>query len=114
VTTADPTPVSEATRFFHELPEQAIRPAAVVFNRVLPREWAEERPDAGKADPLSANLLRWIAEAQRQTDVRREFAAQHGITPAIVPWAPAAPTTPDRLADLLASSSGIDGPALFG
>lgn len=114
VTTADPTPVAEATRFFHELPEQAIRPAVVVFNRVLPPHWAAARPAAGDGDPLSVNLARWISEAQRQTDVRREFAAQHGITPATVPWAPEAPTTPDRLGNLVESSSGLDRPALFG
>ncbi len=113
VTTADPTPMREAVRFFHDVPSQALRPEAVVFNRVLPDGWLD-CPDADPADPLAANLQRWVAEARRHADVRREFAAQHGMEPATVPWLADAPTDVDSLAGLLELSGGLDVEALIG
>jgi anion-transporting ArsA/GET3 family ATPase len=108
VTTADPTPMREAVRFFHEVPTAAKRPAAVVFNRVLPGDWTSLPEVSDSADPLLPNLQRWSAEAQRQADVRGEFAAQHGISPATIPWMSEPLTTPDRLAALVEASTGFE------
>jgi anion-transporting ArsA/GET3 family ATPase len=112
VTTADPTPVREAGRFFEELPAMASRPAAVVFNRVLPEEWTRRRHPDG-AGGLADNLRRWAEEAQRHVDVRLDFVAQHRTSPVIVPWVEEAPTTPDRLAALAAAADGLDASSLW-
>jgi anion-transporting ArsA/GET3 family ATPase len=106
VTTADPTPMREAVRFFDDAPGPGLRTPTVVFNRVLPGEWQADH-DADPTDPLTANLVRWSAEARRHTDVRREFAAQHGIEPVTLPWLPEAPTDPEALAGLLELSSRL-------
>jgi arsenite-transporting ATPase len=108
VTTSDPTPMREAVRFFHEAPPPASRPAAVVFNRVLPEAWISLPAAHRSTGPLDANLLRWAAEAQRQADIRAEFAAQHGVAPATVPWMEESPVTPGGLAALLDAASGLD------
>ena len=73
----------------------------MVFNRVLPAEWANA-PKA--ADPLGGNLGRWAAEASRHDALRRAFAANTGVTPFTIPWPPEAPDTPEGLADLLAAA----------
>ncbi len=97
VTTADPAPLREAARFFRELPEVAGPPAAVVFNRALPLEWAAPHPlPAGvggrRGAALATNLERWGAEAQRQRDAEEEFAARFGVTPATIPLLAEPPT----------------------
>lgn len=102
VTTADPTPVREAVRFFDELPDVTGPPAAVVFNRALPDEWIEH---AGDDDHL---LALWGSEAHRQADVRAEIAGRYGITAATVPWVVESPTSVDRLADLIGRAEGLD------
>jgi len=113
VTTADPTPLREAVRFFADLPDRTPRPAAVIFNRVLPDTWLET-PETTAADPVGANLQRWSAEARRHADVRREFAGQHDLEPATVPWVPDAPTDAEALAALLDLSNGLDVEELIG
>jgi anion-transporting ArsA/GET3 family ATPase len=106
VTTADPTPVREAVRFFEELPEAAGPPAAVVFNRALPVEWMQH---AGDGPGL---LALWGSEAHRQADVRAELAGRYGTTAATLPWLAEAPTSIDRLAALLTRAEGLDLEAL--
>ncbi len=112
VTTADPAPLREAARFFRELPEVAGEPAAVVFNRALPLDWAEPHPvpdgvapDVGAA--LAANLERWGAEAQRQRDAEQEFAARFGVAPATLPLLPRPPDDVDGLRALAAHSAPL-------
>jgi anion-transporting ArsA/GET3 family ATPase len=112
VTTADPTPLREAVRFFDHLPETAARPRAVVFNRVLPASWTAAGADP--KDPLTTNLERWAAEAQRQADARQEFAAQQGIEPIMIPWLPDPPTSAEGLTDLLERAEGLDRRVLLG
>ncbi len=97
VTTADPAPLREAARFFRDLPEVAGPPAAIVFNRALPLEWAAPHGlPAGvggrRGAALAANLERWGAEAQRQRDAEEEFAARFGVTPATIPLLAEPPT----------------------
>jgi anion-transporting ArsA/GET3 family ATPase len=116
VTTAYPTPLREARRFFEALPEIATPPAAVIFNRALPAEWAEplhEPPGPGIETAaqiaLHRNLELWGAEARHQEEVRREFANRHATVPLQVPWLEHAPTSIDALADLV---EGADGEVL--
>ncbi len=106
VTTADPTPLREAARFFRELPEVAAPPAAVVFNRALPLEWAEPRPPptgvkARVAAALAANLERWAAEAQRQRDAQEDFAARFSVAPVALPLLAEPPTDIAALAAMI-------------
>ena len=112
VTTADPTPVREAIRFFRELPEAASAPAAVVFNRALPLTWRSvSTPPPGPphvADVLGVNLARWAAEAQRQADVRAEFLDRYGVEPTVMPWMTKSPTDLESLAQLIAAGGGAD------
>ncbi|RPI21171.1 MAG: ArsA family ATPase, partial [Actinobacteria bacterium] len=75
VTTADPTPMQEARRFFAALPEVDVTPSAVLFNRALPAEWAgavrtplRGVDDAELRAALRDNLRRWGSEARRQED----------------------------------------------
>ncbi|MDX1691228.1 MAG: ArsA-related P-loop ATPase [Acidimicrobiia bacterium] len=112
VTTADPTPVREAIRFFRELPDTASEPRTVVFNRALPLTWRADHdavpgPPAA-AEALESNLRRWAADAQRQADVRGEFTERYGVVPAVVPWLTASPTDLDRLAALVEATEGAD------
>ncbi|MDH3425118.1 MAG: AAA family ATPase [Acidimicrobiia bacterium] len=110
VTTAHPSPLVEAARFFTELPETAGLPTSVVFNRALPAEWAS--PTVAGSGVLADNLKRWGAESQRQLDARSAFAAQHGIEPAVVPWMADAPTSISELGELVESAQGLDLTAL--
>lgn len=107
VTTADPTPLREAVRFFRELPEVAARPQAVVFNRTLPESWIDADP-AGIPEPFASNLRRWAAEAHRQRDLRAEFASRYDTRLAIVPWQPEPPTDLDALERLIKVSEGLE------
>jgi anion-transporting ArsA/GET3 family ATPase len=102
ISTADPTPVREAVRFFRELPEVASRPTAVVFNRTLPEEWIGARP--GRVDSVLADNLRcWGDESRRQRDLRNEFAARYETSLVEISWKPKAPTDLDSLAELVGS-----------
>lgn len=106
VTTADPTPIREAVRFFRELPEVASRPVAVVFNRTLPDDWIDARP--GRVEPeLADNLRRWGEEARRQLDLRTEFASRYVTELTQIPWQPRAPTDLDSLEGLVAEAAGF-------
>lgn len=105
VTTADPAPLREAARFYRELPGWVPAPDALVFNRALPVDWHQPVPPTD--GPLVENLLRWGAEAHRQTDVREEFAAHWKTEVATVPWRPKTPTTLDDLADLIDVAKGL-------
>lgn len=105
VTTADPSPIREAVRFFRELPEVASRPVAVVFNRTLPEEWAAARPRSVGVE-LAENLARWAAEATRQRDLREEFAARYQTPLTTIPWQPHPPTDLDSLEGLVTAASG--------
>jgi anion-transporting ArsA/GET3 family ATPase len=113
VTTAYPTPLREARRFFEALPEVAAPPAAVIFNLALPAEWADPVPelapgsfDAATQIALHVNLERWGAEARHQDEVRREFANRHETVPLQIPWLEHAPTSIDALAALVDSTGG--------
>jgi anion-transporting ArsA/GET3 family ATPase len=105
VTTADPTPVREATRFLEEVPNARAR-FKVVFNRALPDEWRHAQGHG----PGAENLHRWAAEATRQADVREEFAGRYGVDPVVVPWLPEAPTSLEGLLELVRASPGLDTP----
>jgi anion-transporting ArsA/GET3 family ATPase len=107
VTTADPSPIREAVRFFRELPEVAVRPAAVVFNRTLPEDWIDAQ--SGDAEPeLAENLHRWSAEARRQRDMRLEFASRYLTAVATIDWQPHPPTDLDTLERLVTEADGLD------
>jgi anion-transporting ArsA/GET3 family ATPase len=105
VTTADPAPLLEAARFYRELPDKVPNPDSVVFNRVLPAGWYSPKPPTDGV--LVENLARWGAEAHRQTEVRKEFAALWKTEVATVPWRPKTPTSLDDLAALIADSEGL-------
>ncbi|HUG07758.1 MAG TPA: ArsA-related P-loop ATPase [Acidimicrobiia bacterium] len=107
VTTADPAPVAEAVRFYRQLPDLASIPAAVVFNRALPAEWAAVRPDPDLPAELARLAEQWSAETLRQADAREEFSARYGARVATVPWRPDPPNDLERLAALLAESDGL-------
>lgn len=107
VTTADPTPIREAVRFFRELPELAGRPAAVVFNRTLPESWVSARAGNVGAE-LAENLRRWGSEAHRQQDLRHEFASRYRTEMTTIPWEPQAPTDLDSLERLIRDAEGFD------
>lgn len=106
VTTAAPTPMREAMRFFHELPSLAQPPTSVVFNRSLPVSWATsavEDPDTA----LEHNLSRWAAESERQQAIRVEFSRTHDTPVTTIDWKPSAPTDLDALEELLTTSRGF-------
>jgi anion-transporting ArsA/GET3 family ATPase len=113
VTTALPTPLREARRFFEELEDTAARPGTVVFNKQLPEDWAATRQLRGPKISTRVraaardNLSRWAGEVRLQNDTKREFAARYGLHLVDVPWVPAALTTVDALADLLALAPGL-------
>lgn len=107
-TTADPTPLHETHRFFRELGDIAIDPAAIVFNRALPSAWTAdaERPIRGVDDPelravAKANLRAWGAEARRQGDAMKELSARYGVPLVAVPWTSPPPDSIDDLCDLV-------------
>ncbi len=107
VTTADPSPIREAVRFFRELPGFAQRPSAVIFNRTLPDDWIDARP--GRVEPeLAENLRRWGAEAARQMEFRSEFANRYMTELTTIAWRSTPPTDLDALADMISSSEGFD------
>jgi len=118
VTTANPTPLREARRFFEELEAIASAPAAVVFNRALPNDWTSKDLDLGQlgSDPTSTvlrdNFRRWAAEARRQREAREEFAARFKVPLATVPWAEHPPTTLEALAGLMDISDGLPDHAM--
>ena len=101
VATPDPGPIAEARRLITDRIGTTDSPQIMVFNRVLPPEWASA-PRA--ADPIGANLQRWAAEASRHDALRRAFAANTGVNPLTIPWLPEAPGTPQGLADLMAAA----------
>lgn len=105
VTTADPTPMREAIRFFRELPGGAQPPTTVIFNRTLPDEWADASiGDTG--NELEANLARWSSEARRQRRLRVEFGDRYSTHVTTISWQPTAPTNVDALENLLTSAEG--------
>ncbi|GMQ84456.1 MAG: hypothetical protein BMS9Abin07_0020 [Acidimicrobiia bacterium] len=112
VTTADPAPVAEVVRFFEELTEIEVRPAAIMLNRSLPHAWADAAlaPIANVPDPavraeLTRNLINWGGEARRQSAAMAGLADRYGVPLVAVPWVPVPPTDPESLEALLA---GID------
>lgn len=107
VTTADPAPVSEAVRFYRQLPELASVPAAVVFNRTLPPEWAGVHPDPDLSAAAGRVVEQWSAETVRQADAREEFSSRYGATVATVPWRSNPPTDLDGLAALVDDAEGV-------
>ena len=110
VTTADPAPMRETSRYFAELPDWASRPRAVVFNRALPEQWSTA--GRGRGDALERNLERWGDEAHRQAEARGELSALYGVDPVIVPWMAEAPSTPSGLADLAAATGRLSAKEL--
>jgi len=107
VTTADPAPVNEAIRFYRQLPELASVPAAIVFNRTLPPEWAGVVPDPDLPAELSRLAEQWSAETIRQADARGEFSARYGARVATLPWRAVPPTDLDGLAALVGDGDGL-------
>lgn len=113
VTTAEPTPLREARRFFEELENGPGRPETVIFNKQLPEAWTESRnlrsPDIDPDVRLAAreNLHRWASEVHLQHDVKQEFVVRYGLHLLEMPWAESAPTSVDALAELLEHSPGI-------
>lgn len=115
VTTAQPSALREAGRFFEELPDLITAPRGVVFNRLLPPEWATLQPklpsngfSTAVAAELRDNMRNWAAEAHRQADARTELGAQYETPTAAIPWRERAPTTLDALADLVALGTDVD------
>ena len=92
VTTADPAPLSEAARFFIELPDVASAPKAVIFNRTLPADWVGAAIPPRTPTALADNLRRWEAEAHRQRDARNGFAARFRVPLVTIPWLTEDPT----------------------
>ncbi|MGH8871774.1 MAG: ArsA family ATPase [Acidimicrobiia bacterium] len=107
VTTSDPAPVREAIKFYRDLPGLAARPDAVIFNRVLPEDWADATAPLGTSIALEQNLLRWSAETLRQRDTREEFSSRYGAHIATIPWSPTAPTDLVGLTGLLDEAEGL-------
>lgn len=105
VTTADPTPIREAVRFFRELPEVASRPVGVIFNRTLPEDWIGAKAGRVRVD-LAENLYRWGAESQRQHDLRAEFASRYRTELTTIPWQATPPTDLDALEGLVTNTGG--------
>lgn len=115
VTTADPAPVAEVLRFFEELTEVAVAPAAVILNRALPLEWAETArrpirgiPEAEVRAILKANLTRWGGEARRQATAMEGIAGRYGVPLLTVPWVSEPPIAIESLTWLLDGVDGLD------
>lgn len=109
VTTADPAPMAEVIRFFEDLTDIEVTPAAIVLNRVLPPEWADAatEPVAGIADPqvaaeLTSNLSNWGGEARRQATAMVGLADRYRVPLISVPWMAEPPTDAAALEALLA------------
>jgi len=83
------------------LPGLASHPAAVVFNRALPEDWADATAPRGTSAALEQNFARWSAETIRQRDTREEFSSRYGAHIATIPWSSSTPTDLDGLASLL-------------
>jgi anion-transporting ArsA/GET3 family ATPase len=107
VTTADPFPVSEAVRFYRELPRLASTPTAVLFNRALPETWIDPKVPEGTTSELAHNAERWSAEALRQKEVREEFASRYGARVATLPWIADPPTDLKGLSDLVTGDDTV-------
>lgn len=114
-TTADPTPIHEARRFFRELGGIAIAPDGIIFNRMLPPEWIgdADRPIRGVEDialraSAKANLKAWGAEARRQSDAANELSARYRTPLFPVPWVTPPPTTLDGLRELVMGSGVLE------
>lgn len=107
ITTSDPAPVREAIRFYRELPGLATTPNAVVFNRILPEEWATATAPPGTTSALAQNLEQWGAESLRQRDAREEFSTRYGARIATIPWSSKPPTDIDSLGALLDEAVGM-------
>jgi anion-transporting ArsA/GET3 family ATPase len=107
VTTADPSPLAEARRFFMELPEVAAVPRAVMFNRSLPVEWATTTVPTKTNTALAENIARWGAEAQRQLDARVEFSTRYRVPLVTVPWLAEGPNDIDALGALIEKAEGL-------
>lgn len=107
VTTSDPAPVTEAARFFKDLPSVARPPAAVIFNRVLPTDWDEAEIPPNTRRPLARNLALWAREARRQETVRDEFVARYRTPIATIDWKATAPTDLESLASLITDADLI-------
>jgi anion-transporting ArsA/GET3 family ATPase len=105
VTTADPAPMHEATRFYRELPSIASAPKAVIFNRALPDTWATPPGDLEQDARQIVDL--WAAETVRQRDSRESFSSRYGAEVATIPWSPRALTDLDGLASLIDESRGM-------
>jgi len=112
VTTADPAPVAEVVRFFEELTEIDVRPAAIMLNRALPPAWADAAlqpiqnvPDPAVRAELTKNLVNWGGEARRQTAAMVGLADRYEVPLIAVPWMPEPPTDPESLSALL---EGVD------
>ncbi len=107
VTTSDPAPVREAIRFFRDLPGVASAPRAVIFNRILPIEWAGAVAPPGTPAHLAMNLTRWAAETVRQRDTRSAFSSRYGARIGTIPWSLRPPTDIDGLARLLGDQADL-------
>jgi anion-transporting ArsA/GET3 family ATPase len=107
VTTSDPAPIREAIKFYRDLPGLASSPAAVIFNRILPEEWADAKAPPGTSPALEQNLARWSAETVRQRDSREEFSSRYGANIATIPWSPHPPTDLDGLSSLVEEASRL-------
>lgn len=107
ITTADPAPVTEAVRFYRELPKLASTPAAVIFNRALPNSWLTVDLPEELGPELQHIVEIWSAETLRQRDVREEFSSRYGAQIATIPWSSKPPTKRDGLARLAESGEGI-------
>ncbi len=112
VTTSDPAPVREAIRFYRELPVIAASPEAVIFNRILPDEWADAVAPPGTSPALEQNLARWSAETHTQRDAREEFSSRYGAHIATIPWSSTPPTDLDSLAGMLDGARALPWAAL--
>lgn len=115
VTTADPTPLHETHRFFRELSDMAVDPAAIVFNRALPEAWTgdAELPVRGVDDAelraaAKANLRAWGAEARRQADAMVELSSRYRTPLTTVPWTSPPPSTVEDLCALVDESGVLE------
>lgn len=107
VTTTDPAPVSEAVRFYRELPGLASTPSAVIFNRALPDEWVSYDGHDTLTPQIQHIVEAWSAETLRQRDVREEFSSRYGARVATIPWSSKPPTRLEGLASLIEAGEGI-------
>ena len=114
ITTSDPAPVSEAVRFYRDLPGLASTPAAVIFNRSLPESWMSADAPTSLSPDAQHIVEAWSAEALRQRDAREEFSARYGAPVATIPWSPKPPADLDGLSSLARSGAGIPWEVILG